>query len=388
MARVLFISTSTNNTDTVIDSLKYLGEHEIELVRYDKRWNEVCQQAILADPNVRTYLQMGIWPPPETREAYRQRVSMDAEILKVAATFKPHSIMYISAWEGLFVPTHETLKKLGETAPVTHLCFDGSDPPWWPQMKVFEEKGLFALTVNIDGGPFWPGAPLWSTLGRPECPKIAGLTTLTPVDPRYFEGVQVPFNVRPYAIGYAGNAGGWIRSQLVNQMQKHKGHVFTYRGRDDHMGSYRNYCDFLRYCRVVISVPFTGSNATTHVKGRVVEAGWAGAALLEWKNDATRHWFTPRHDFWEYDSIEDCMDAAEWLAAHPRLCEEMAQALRTKVVGEHHPRQIWNHILNWQPPKVSKGKKANASSHPSSEAPGAPGSTSAAEPVSLSAAPE
>lgn len=337
MTKVLFLSTSTNNTDTVINSLEYLGNHQVKVFRYDRKWLEACAQAVQQNPQVRDLLMAGAWPPPENREGVRLRVRMDDEMLSEASGFKPDVILYISAWEGLFVPENETLVALNKIAPMVHLCFDASDPPWWPQMAKFEEVGCFSLTVNIDGGHAWPGGRDWS--GE----SISGLTLLTPLDPRAFAGVQVAFNERPFLIGYAGNAGGWIRHGLVERLKNMKG--FAFRPRDDHPLSYKNYCDFLRHCRLSISVPFTGSNASKHVKGRVVETGYAGACLLEWKNSATRSWFEPRRDFWEYESVDECQEMAEWLADHPKLCQEMAENLHNRVVQEHSPEKFWSAVF-------------------------------------------
>ncbi len=351
---ILICSTSTNNTDTVINSLEYLGSHEVHVFRYDRKWNDACAQAVQQNPQIRELLQMGAWPAPEDREGFKPRVKMDAELLTIAASLKPDVILYISAWEGLFVLDNQTLGELNQIAPLVHMCFDASDPPWWPQMETFEKLGIFAFTLNIDGGHVWPGGKDWRydrwntgpiQAASPQPPIKNGLTLLTPLDPRAFDGVQVPFNVRPFSVGYAGNAGGWIRNALVQRLQHELKGLFAFKQRDDNLGSYNHYCTFLRHCRVSISVPFTGSNATYHVKGRVLESGYAGACLLEWKNDATRGWFSPRHDFEEYESVEECCEMAQWLAGHPRRCEEIAANLHRRVTTEHSPEAFWGKVL-------------------------------------------
>src|SRR5258708_31830003 len=346
--RILICSTSTNNTDPVVNSLEYLGSHEIHVFRYDRKWNDACTQAVQQNPQVRELLQMGAWPAPEDREGFKPRVKMDAELLTLAAGLKPDVILYISAWEGLFVLDNQTLGEMNAIAPLVHMCFDASDPPWHPQMKTFEELGIFALTLNIDGGHEWPGGRDWQAgyikaggRGMHDWKIANGLTLLTPLDPRAFDGVQAPFNVRLFSVGYAGNAGGWIRNALVQRLQHELKGLFAFKQRDDNLGSYNHYCTFLRHCRVSISVPFTGSNATYHVKGRVLESGYAGACLLEWKNDATRAWFTPRFDFEEYESVEECCEMAQWLAGHPKRCEEIAANLHRRVTTEHSPEAFW-----------------------------------------------
>lgn len=332
--RVFWLTTSTNNTLTVMGSLEFLECAELDIFRYDLKWQQNVNLAVQSDPSVKDQLQAGTFHLPPAR------AQMDMEILKKAKDYKPDLIIYTSAWEGDFVPKIETLGELNSIAPLIHFCFDGSDPPWHSQMFNFESRGVFRLTVNIDGNHNWPGGRRWEGNWR-----INGLTLLTPCDPRSFHGVQVPFNERPYPIGYAGNAGGWIRGWLVNQLQSRHGHIFAYRPRSDHPQDYYHYTTFLRHAKVVISIPFTGSNATKHVKGRVVEAGWAGACLLEWRNEATRDWFIPRYEFEEYTSVDECLAMVEWLAKEPKRVEEMATNLRYKVENEHSPKAIWSQIF-------------------------------------------
>lgn len=332
--KVLFHSTSSNNTDTVINSLASTGMAEVDVIRYDTRFHQRCQMALQSDPNNAALLQSGrLHFAPES-------VQRDAEMLTAAKERKPDIQIYISAWEGDFVPTTETLGELNSIAPLVHMCFDAGDPPWWPQIQEFDRRGIFTLTVNIDGNPVWPGGAGWA----PEETKIKnGLTLLTPLDPLPFAGNQLPYGERPYSIGYAGNAGGWIRSNLVNRLQTLPG--FTKKLRDDNPGSYQLYCDFLKHVQVSVSVPFTGSNATKHVKGRILESAYAGACVLEWRNAATRNWFLPRYEFEEYGSVEECLEMAAWLAGHPARAAEMALALQGRVMRDHAPPVFWNRVL-------------------------------------------
>jgi hypothetical protein len=344
--KILFATTSTNNTETVLSSLDYLKSHEISVFQYDRKWNMECQQAVTANPSVRDQLQAGQWPPPDQREGWRKRVRTDDDLLTQVDVWKPDVVIYISAWEGLFVLEHETLGAINQKAPVVHMCFDGADNPWWPQMKVFEEKGLFSLTLNIDGSHVWPGGKEWGLTpysGEAQWRIKNGLTLLTPLDPRFFNSPDNPFMQRPYGIAYAGNHGGWLRDWLFQKMSN-KG--YATRVRDDVMGSYGFYCRFLQQCKAVVSVPFTGSTTTYHVKGRVLEAGYAGACLMEWRNEATRAWFTPRHMFWEYEGVENCIEECEWLIGHPKLCEEMARNLHHEVTTKHDPHSFWTAVLD------------------------------------------
>lgn len=328
--KVLIFSTSSNNTETFIGSLDSLNSHEIRLFRYDQKWHQTAIAAIQQNKEVENLIRTGQWQIP------RERVSADADMLSEARKFSPDLMIYISAWEGLFVPKDETLGELNSIAPLVHFLCDGADPPWWPQLDRFEKNGIFTLTVNIDGSHRWPG-------GEFGLIKNA-LTLLTPIDPRPFSGAPYPpsFLERPYAVGYAGNPGNHPRRAIIDAMTKAG---FAIRYRDDQPGSYRDYVHFLRHCRAVVSVPFTGSGAARHVKGRVIEAGYAGCALLEWKNDATAAWFTPRLDYEEFETVEEAIDLAHFIAKTPRRTEDLAEALSDRVLCDHTPAVFWKKVI-------------------------------------------
>lgn len=340
--KILIFSTSSNNTDTFIGSLDSLGQHEINLFRYDAKWHAAAIAAMQQNKDVEMQLRMGAWRLP------RERVAPDDEMLAAARSFKPDLMIYISAWEGQFVPLDETLGELNSMAPLVHFLCDGADPPWWPQLRRFEEKGIFSLTVNIDGSHEWPGGEDWwryDEKGDRILPITKALTLLTPVDPRHFSGAPFPpaaFRHRPYAVGYAGNPGNHPRVALIQALQNAG---FAYRQRDDQPGSYREYTHFLRHCRTVVSVPFTGSGAAAHVKGRVIEAGYAGCALLEWENTATSAWFTPRYEYEEFSSIEEMITVAEFMAKTPQRTHQIAWNLAHRIKTEHSPEVFWAKVI-------------------------------------------
>ena len=56
--KILFASTSSNNTHTVIGSAMAAG-HTVEVLRYDEKWHEQVGLAIQQDPTVRDRLQAG-----------------------------------------------------------------------------------------------------------------------------------------------------------------------------------------------------------------------------------------------------------------------------------------------------------------------------------------
>lgn len=353
--RIFVFSTSTNNVTPVLSSLKFLLDPtrnpdenfpELEVFRMDERWNMAAAQAVQGNPDAQRLLQAGqLKIPPE-------RIRMDAEMIAAAKDFKPDIVIAILAWEGQFLPSDETYAEMNKIAPSVHILFDGADNPWHyaplPMGNItrFHKNKCFAYTVNIDGGHFWPGGDEW----RDEATKIPGTTTLTPVDPRYFMGPpsEVPFRERPYKIGFSGNVGGMIRGAIVQRMQATVGPkgIMGIRVRDDHPNSYRQHTDFLRMVQVCFNIANTGSQAAKHVKGRVVEAGYAGCALVEMKNPATRRWLIPRYEFLEYNDADELIELSQWLAGHVEIASEMAFALRNRMVNEHSPFAFWSKVFH------------------------------------------
>lgn len=352
--KVLFHSTSSNNVFHVIGSLHCLGQHEVEVFHYDGRWNEACQIAVQSNPDVLQALQMGRF---DLVGIPRERVTADEDMIRRAENFRPDVQIYISAWEGMFVPSDETLARLNKIAPLVHFCFDQSDPPWWEgdanhgNVIRYEQNGCFTLQVGIDGGRVWPGGDAFphSLDGGATVetrPLFKGLTLLTPLDPRPFAGPEGAFLERPYGVAYAGNAGGEIRGNLVGRL-RHEVMGGAIRLRDDEPSSYLQFARFLKMSRLVIDVPFTGSGRAKHVKGRILEAALAGCAVMTWKdNAAVRSWFVPRYEFEEYGSIDEAIEMAKRLIKEPERCHAMADALRDRVRREHSPERFWGAVFS------------------------------------------
>lgn len=342
--KILWFSTSSGDTHNIISSLEYLGRHEVKLVRYDAKWHEQSQQAMTSNAQVRDALQAGGW---RVLGWPRERVAMDAEMIRAAEEFKPDIQIFTSAWEGLFCPENPTLAKLNSIAPMIHMLHDGSDSPWWEQLQQFEKDKCFDIQCNIDGGQNWPGGKEWLQTQT----AVKGITLLTPVDPRPYGDDFISHAQRMYPLGYAGNSGGSIRSYVVQVVARAIPALVVHQ-RLETPDTYAQYAGMLKACRIVINVPFSGSNTAKHVKGRVVETGYAGACLMEWDNPATRGWFRPRHEYAEYgagvgmwEGIEDLIEQAQFLIARPKMAEEIAFEHWKRVRAEHSPEVFWSTLF-------------------------------------------
>lgn len=342
--KILVATTSTGDTEHITESLRNLSEHAVNVFWYDKAFRDEELQLAMSRNNPNSPRQRGVNIAPET-------VRMDKELLAEAAHFRPDLIVYVSALEGKFVPSDQTMGELSIFAPIVHMLFDGGDPPWWPRLQELEESGIFDVTVSIDGNHDWPGGKDWMSSWRIK----NGLTLLTPVCPIFYPPTPYKFSERPFPIGFAGNVGGWMRKGVVERMQQ-DGMPFVLRDREEPIvvtqktsaghSTYVDYAKFLQNCNIIINVPWTGSGTRKHVKGRVVEAGWAGACLLEWDNPHTRRWFTPRFHYEEYGNPQECVEAARMLIARPRRMAEMAAELHAAVKLQHAPQAFWEAVFD------------------------------------------
>lgn len=194
----------------------------------------------------------------------------DHLLLEAACDTQPSVIFYIGACKALGNPRPDTLIELRSMARLVNLVSDAADRPWHPVLAGYRSRGCFDLQVSIDGGR-----------------EYIDHATLTPVDTRYFEGPEVERDIR---CGFSGSVGRWNnRSEIVNALEWFGG--LTVRRRELKQGEgYADHAAFMRRCRMILNVSYTGSQQAHHIKGRVLEAGWAGACLLEMEGSPIGEW--------------------------------------------------------------------------------------------------
>lgn len=301
---VLILSTSSCNTETVIGSWQSLGIGKTEIIYYD-----------------------------------RTRVGpQDIERIK------PRFTILISALKASYNPSLEELSRMNELSPLVQILFDGGDPPWHPE--IIRWRDAFTLIVNIDGNPNWPS-------------REKDLTLLTPIDTRFYNNMPGESDIqRDIHTGFGGAIGSGERGQTIGYLHgrgliTHRGYSLTnsYKGYIGDAASYKEYADFMRRCKIVVNHSMT-ANGLSHVKGRVLEAGWAGACLLENKNPITSLWFKPGIHYIEYNDTEHAAQIIEQLRSEPERIERMTRALHEEIVHNHSPKVFWNKILDkidWHP---------------------------------------
>lgn len=300
--KILFITSSSNETSKYAESLACLNPESIAILPYD-------------DANY-----------------------VESLVMTKAKEYGPQLIVYIGSRWGPQVSILTLALLNAQVAPTVHICSDAADPPWWDLLMDYHTSGAFALQVAIDGNKNWPLHGV-------------GMTALTPIDPAHFNGVK-PHAERTISCGYAGNPGseGSFRRQVLSELMFH--HAIDMRLRVNDANSYQPMCDYLQNCRISINVSYTGTQASKQVKGRVIEAALAGSCLLELAGSPTADWFEAGVDFAEYQRPGDAIETIQRLSAHPEETEAMARRLREKVLAEHTPLKFWTRVLD----KVDHGK--------------------------------
>ncbi len=280
--KALFITTHTNDTHNHIDA-----------------WDSVSETKAL-----RVHFN------------YRDGVGTDAYILnKARSAGEVDVIFYIGANLGGSLPSFDTLRELRKIAPLINIISDAADPPWHKLIEEYREEECFDLQVGIDG--------------EPESP--VDLATLTPVDGRIFDSVRVGKDIR---CGFSGNASG-KRGQVLAAVG---GRCFVRIRGDD----YLDHIKFIKRCQMVLNIAYTGSGHRFHVKGRVTEAGYAGAALLEPAGSPIRHWF-PASAYIAYRSTEHLIELIETVSTE--MISGCAELLSKLVREKYNAAAIYGGML-------------------------------------------
>ena len=269
--------------------------------------------------------------------------ALDAHVMKEATSYAPDIIVYVGACQGR-MPSATMFRELRtRVAPTVAFISDAGDKPWWSKVLEYDREKSFAVQVALDGGGEWPQAD-------------HHLAALTPLDPSYFPTPIKPHAERSMFFGYTGNPGAAQRKGVAigrllftDKMKQlglhHRNRMQSFCDLERDAKTYADAAKFMSDIRLMPNFSHTGSYERHHVKGRVVEAGWAGSMLLEMKAAPTRQWFTLGEDFLEYETMEDVEKILAHFKARPEESQAFGERLRKKVEAEHSPEKFWERIL-------------------------------------------
>jgi hypothetical protein len=307
--KALFVITRTNEMHKHIESFTCLNGNSAVTYTYDHRGRNGIVGEIL-----------------------------DKVLYEEAKKESPDLMVYVGACAGN-IPSPQAFRKIrDEICPTVIFVSDAADKPWWPPLNEYEKYGSFTVQVALDGADEWPG-------------KDKHITALTPLDPQWFENPPIPHEKRKVVFGFAGNLGPGNRSRriLIAEMIQFG---LQYRQRSTPTGglesdkmTYQEAAKFMSQIRIMPNTSHTGSYERFHVKGRVVEAGWAGSLLLELAGSPTPNFFEKDVDYLEYKNHHEARRIVMDLKNKPEETQAFGERLRKKVIENHSPQVFWKNIF-------------------------------------------
>ena len=263
------------------------------------------------------------WPGESVHVTFNHiGIKNDWMLIEAIQEHKPEVVFYIGAVSGSGNPKPETFKEARKYTKLINICSDAEDRPWHGTLEYYKKYECFDLQVAIDGA-----------LNAP-----VDHSTLTPVNPQLFSGYRKKY----IRCGFSGTVGRWNRrSEIVNSLEWFGG--LTVRKRSEYDG-YMEHIDFMKSCQMILNISYTGSGNSHHIKGRVIEAGLAGCALLEHKDSPFAEWFPKDAAIFyshpkEIAKIIADMDNEE--------IQKSANLLNKTVVERYNPKTIYGEILKY-----------------------------------------
>ena len=243
----------------------------------------------------------------------------DEDILQAARDAAPDVMFCLGANEGAGLPSHDTLRTLRTIAPLVHLCWDAADGAWRDVLAAYREGECFNLQVGMDG----------------TTDAAVDMTTLSPIDTRPYNRRE---RFRPIRCAFAGQVvfnDPHPRAATLAPLLTEG--LIAFRPRT--LRPYSEYVDYIRRCQILLNISHTGSGHGYHVPVRVVEAGFAGCALLDMVQGPIRDWI-PEDAVFLYSNAEE---AAEIIKSAE--IGDKASALSVHVRENYTPQRIYENIL-------------------------------------------
>ena len=283
---------------------------------------------------------------------YRRDEINDDAFLEALRHINPAAIFYGADIVGERAPTNSMYHAMRSIAPLISILPDGGDPNWAGVCREIRDDGRFDLVVSIDGVHS----------------DAVDHVTLTPVDARLYSDPPQHRKIR------CGFSGSWLtpmdpakiprgdirrqhpRAETWAALEEYKGAVVQKHSLER---SVRSYAQFMMQCKIAIGMSWAQVpkvicdkrgrpkqilwDSNHQLKGRVLDAAWAGCCLLESAGSPVSEWFL-EGSFFRYSSPEEMLYLLRVLS--DAEIETAAQKLNAQVKAHYHPRSIYGEMLS------------------------------------------
>ncbi len=284
-------------------------------------------------------------------QVYRRCALNDDAFLKQLEDINPAAIFYGADIVGDWAPTNVMYGRMRSIAPLISILPDGGDPNWVGTCREIRDDKRFDLVVSIDGVHS----------------DVVDHVTLTPVDRRLYSS---PPQYRKIRCGFSGS---WLTP--INPAKIPRGDIRRQHPRTDIWNALKGceaavvqkhslqrsvyaYAQFMMQCKIAVNMSWAQVpkvvfgkrgrpkrilwDANHQLKGRVLDAAWAGCCLLESKGSPIGNWF-PDEAFYLYSSPEELLHLVHVLSDNN--ISSAAQKLNAHAQTHYHPRRIYADIL-------------------------------------------
>lgn len=309
------------------------------------------------------------WQPDKSSRVtfHHMGTPNDDKILATARLMSPEIIFYIGACEAPGIPSIETFLALRDLAPLINLCCDAGDPPWHKPLRRYREVRCFDLHVGLDGcldapvdlvtvTPVDPFSYTQSVPRTIHCGFSGGLSSrdrltfktdfpnrappkITKARPANALPAWSPINKKRVMVPATG-LPYTERDGLLWNLEDKEGLITIQRRTSER--SYSEHSKFMLSCQIIFNTSRSGTGYVHQIKGRVLEAAWAGCALLETEGSPIATWM-PQGSYFTYKDADDATHLIESLTTEQ--IAESASMLNEYVRKNYHPRQIYGEIL-------------------------------------------
>ncbi|HYF10032.1 MAG TPA: glycosyltransferase [Candidatus Paceibacterota bacterium] len=266
----------------------------------------------------------------------RRGYSGDLELIRECLSEKPDLIiLQCHSLDGVSGPTKATLKVITERLriPIVSVWSDSETHYFGISDEIAE---FAALTVVWDSNEAYKKDSKLSD-------RYAALWT--PYDTRVFSDMGLP---RDIDVCFAGTIEGAHpeREEMIKALREAGINVVTLGSNKDVLKkvSIQEYASVLQRAKISLNFSKT-TTGLVQLKGRVFEAMFCGAMLLEQEGTETRRFFKEGEEYVEFKDTEDLIAKVKQYLADDAARERVAKSGQRAALEKYSPRKYWMEVF-------------------------------------------